>query len=179
MKTLTRIYAIIMAMVLALFSTGTVALAAEPTNEANIIESNIVDVTYNDDGSKETTYEFEITPDKVNENGIALLSADVDQTFTITAPYRGSSRTYAGNKLNVSVSATDANGNAVNTILAVQLCDHNSGESLREIQCSANGQPSHLYNYDIISGKLYYFQYLIAYGSQRTVRIHMVVTSHN
>lgn len=179
MKTLTRIYAMIMAMVLALFSTGTVAFAAEPQNETNIIESEVVDITYNNDGSVETTYEFEITPDKVNENGIALLSADVDQIFTITAPYRGSSRSYSGNKLNISVSATDANGNAVNTILATQLCDHNSGEVLREIQCSANGQPVHLYNFNITSGKLYYFKYLVAYGSQKTLKIHMVVTSHN
>lgn len=179
MKTLTRIYAMIMAMVLALFSTGTVAFAAEPTNETNIIESNIVDVTYNDDGSIETTYEFEITPDKVNENGIALLSADVDQTFTMTAPYRGSSRSYSGNKLNISISATDPNGNVVNAILATRLCDHTSEEVLREIQCSANGQPVHLYNFNITSGKLYYFQYLIAYGSQKTLKVHMVVTSHN
>lgn len=179
MKTLTRIYVTIMAMVLALFSTGTVALAAEPRNEANIIESNIVDVTYNDDGSTETTYEFEITPDKVNENGIALLSADVDQTFTITAPYRGASRRYSGNKLNISMSATDANGNTVNTILAAQLREHYTGDFVCELQCSANGQPAHLYDINISSGNLYYIQYLIAYGTQRTVKVHMVITSHN
>ncbi len=179
MKNLKRIQAFFFAMVMAIFSTGTTAFAAEPNNETTIIDSNIIDITYNDDGSVETTYEFEITPDKVDENGIALLSADVDQTFTMTAPYRGSSRSYRGNKLNISVSATDANGNAVNTILAVQLHEHYSEDLLCEVQCSANGQPSHLYDFNITSGKLYYFQYLIAYGTQKTLRVHMVVTSHN
>lgn len=179
MKTLTRIQAMFMAIVLTLFSTGTVAFAAEPTNEANIIESNIIDVTYNDDGSTETTYEFEITPDKVNEEGIALLSADVDQTFTMTSSHRGASRSYGGNKLNISMSATDSKGNAVNTILAAQLREHYTEDFLCELQCSANGQPVHRYDINITSGKLYYIQYLIAYGTQKTVKVHMVITSHN
>lgn len=178
MKTLTRIYVMIMAMVLALFSTGTIAFAAEPINETDIVESKLVDITYNDDGSVETTYEYEITPDKVSEEGIALLSADVDQTFTMTSSHRGASRSYGGNKLNISMSATDSRGSAVNTVLAAQLREHYTEDFVTELQCSANGQPVHLYDINITSGKLYYIQYLIAYGTQKTVKVHMVITSH-
>lgn len=179
MKTLAHINALIMAMVLVLFSTGTVAFASEPQDQATIIESNITHVTYNNDGSVETTYEFEITPDEVNENGIALLSANVDQTFTMTTSHRGSSRSYEGCKLNITMSATDTNGNAVNTILAARLCDHATESNLVEIQCSANGQPVHLYDFNITPGKLYYVQYLVAYGTQQTLRVHMKIISHN
>lgn len=178
MKTLTRIYAMIMAIVLALFSTGTVAFAAEPINETNIAESKIVDVTCNDDGSVKTTYEYEITPDKVNENGIALLSADVNQTFTMTSSHRGSSRSYNGNYLDVITSITDANGNSVGTLLAIRLCDHNTGKNLTEVQCWADGSTNVYYNIPITQGKLYYFQYLVAYGSQQTLRVHMEITAH-
>ncbi len=179
MKTLARINALIMAIVLTLFSTGTVAFASEPQNQATIIEGNIANVAYNNDGLVETTYDFEITPDKVNENGITLLSTDVDQTFIMTSYHRGSNRAYEGCKLNVTMSATDTNGNAVNTILAARLYEHNTESKLIEIQCSANGQPVHLYDFNITSGKLYYFQYLVAYGMQQTLRVHMKIISHN
>lgn len=178
MKTFKRIQAFLLAMVLAIFSTGTTAFAAE-TNENSNIDSNIVDVTINENGYVETTYEFEVTPDKMDSNGIALLSADVDQSFTMTSSHRGSSRSYSGRFLNVTMSATDTNGNAVNTILAARFCDHNTEDTLFELQCSANGQPRNLYDFSITSGKLYYFQYLIAYGTQQTIRVHMVITSHN
>ncbi len=179
MKTLARINVLIMAIILAAFSTGTVAFASEPSNQANIIKGNIVDVSQNNDGSTETTYEFKVTPDKVNENGVALLYADVDQTFNMTTSHRGASRSYEGSKLNVTMSATDINGCTVNTILAARLYDHNTGSKLTEIQCTANGQPVHLYDFSITSGKLYYFQYLVAYGTQQTLRVHMTIISHN
>lgn len=177
MKTLKRVQAFFFAMVMAIFSTGTTALAAE-TNETTVIDSNIVDVTYNDDGSVETTYEFEITPDKVNENGIALLSADVNQTFNMTTSHRGSSRSYNGNYLDVTVRVSDVNGNSVGTLLAIRLCDHQTEKILTEIQRWADGSTATYFNIPITSGTLYYFHYLVAYGSQQTLRVHMEITAH-
>lgn len=179
MKTFKRIQAIFFAIVMAIFSTGTTAFAAEPANPEPVVNGNVVDVNYNDDGSVKTTYEFEITPDKVNEDGIALLSADVDQTFTMTSSHRGATRSYGGNFLDITVTVTGPNGSSVGTILAIRLYDNNTGRMLTEIQRWADCNLGTYFDIPITRGQPYYFQYLIAYGSQQTVRVHMEITSHN
>lgn len=179
MKTFKRISAFFLAMIMAVLSMGTTAFAVETNEDTSVVNGNIVDVTYNDDGSIETTYELEITQDKENGYGIALLSNPVDQTFTMTDSHRGSTRTYNNNYLNVTVSATDTNGNAVNTVLAVRLHKSPNGEHLYEMQCAANGLSVTSYDIPITNGGTYYFQYLIAYGTQRTLRVHMIITPHN
>ena len=46
-----------------------------------------------------TEYDFEVTPDMV-ENGVVTLStAAVDTTFNVTGSHTGSTRTYRGNTL--------------------------------------------------------------------------------
>lgn len=178
MKTFKRISAFFLAMIMAVLSMGTTAFAVEPNEDTSVVNGNIVDVTYNDDGSIETTYELEITQDKENGYGIALLSNPVDQTFTMTDSHRGSTRTYNNNYLDFKVDATDSNGNAVSTILAIQLYSK-SNNLIREEQVWANGNSYSYLNIPITSGSAYYFKYLIAYGTQRTLRVHMVITPHN
>ncbi len=111
----------------------------------------------------------------IDENGYGIMPLDVDDTFWITNSYTGSTRTYYGNTLRYAITVTDANGNAVNSVLAVRL--YNSKDSMiREYQFNADGGQ---YNREISisSGSSYYFKYLLAYGSVRTLKIRMQIIS--
>lgn len=72
-----------------------------------------------------TEYDFEVTPDMV-ENGVVTLStAAVDNTFNVTGSHTGSTRTYRGNTLRYQITITDTNGRAVDNIMAVRLYKSN------------------------------------------------------
>lgn len=161
MKLFKRIQSIALTLIMCLGAvTGTTAFAAEVPEET--IE----------------TYDFEITPAE-NEEEINLLStSSVNNTFNVYLEHTGSSRTYSGNYLRYSIEITDTNGNAVDNILAVRLYD-SKGSLKSEGQFWADGSLNIIQNIPISSGASYYFKYLLAYGSARTLRVHMEITSYN
>lgn len=161
MKIFKRIQIMILALVMCLGTIGgTTAFAAEIPEET--IE----------------TYDFEITPAE-NEEEISLMStSSVNNTFNVYMEHTGSSRTYSGNYLRYSIEITDTNGNAVDNILAVRLYD-SKGSLKSEGQFWANGSLNIIQNIPVSSGTSYYFKYLLAYGTARTLRVHMEITSYN
>lgn len=161
MKIFRRIQVLFLALIMC-FGTvsGTTAFAAE------VLEGTV------------ETYEFEITPSK-NDDKISLMStSNVDDTFNVYLEHTGSSRTYSGNYIRYSIEITDTNGNAVDNILAVRLYD-SSNTLKRENQFWANGSISAVQNIPVSSSQSYYFKYILAYGTARTLRVRMTITSYN
>lgn len=161
MKIFKRIQIMILALVMCLGTFGgTTVFAAEIPEET--VE----------------TIEFEITPDE-NSGEISLMAtSNVDDTFNVYLDHTGSSRTYSGNYIRYTIKVTDTNGNPVDNILAVRLYD-SSGSLKCEGQFWADGSISAVQDIPISSGTSYYFKYLLAYGTARTLRVHMTITSYN
>ena len=123
------------------------------------------------------TYDFEISP---SENGgtVSLMStSNVNDTFNVTGQHTGSSRIYSGNHIRYIITITDSNGNPADNILAVRLC--RNGSIKRENQFWANGSTSIIQDIPVESGVPYYFEYLLAYGTVRTLKVHMIIESYN
>lgn len=161
MKTAKKIKGLLLATVMCISTLSTPVLAAETETTSETME-----------------YDFEIAPDMIRDDGIAVLStSSVDNTFNVTGSHTGSTRSYSGSKLRYSIRITDTNGNAANNILAVRFCQN--GRTLREDQYWANGSTSVVQGIPISSGQSYYFQYLLAYGTTRTLKVHMVISSYN
>ena len=164
MKIFKRIQVMFLALVMCLGSVGgTTALAAEIHNEA-----------------KETiaTYDFEILTAETGGEIDLLAVSNVNNTFNVYNSHTGSSRNYSGNYLRYCIEITDVNGNPVDNILAVQLYD-STNTLRRENQFWADGSISAVQDIPISSGTSYYFKYLLAYGTARTLRVHMTITSYN
>ena len=124
------------------------------------------------------TIEFEITPNENTGEANLMATSNVDDTFNVYLDHTGSSRTYSGKYIRYSIEITDTNGNAVDNILAVRLYD--SRGSLRsEGQFWANGAINAVQDIPVSSGQSYYFRYLLAYGTARTLRVRMTITSYN
>ena len=124
------------------------------------------------------TIEFEITPNENTGEANLMATSTVDDTFNVYLDHTGSSRTYSGKYIRYSIEITDTNGNAVDNILAVRLYD--SRGSLRsEGQFWANGAINAVQDIPVSSGQSYYFRYLLAYGTARTLRVRMTITSYN
>lgn len=162
MKIFKRLQVMFLALVMCLVSVGgTTAFAAEIPEET--VE----------------TIEFEITPNE-NNGEISLMStSNVDDTFNVYLSHTGSSRTYSGRYIRYSIEITDTNGNAVDNILAVQFFDSATNTLRRENQFWANGSISAVQDIPVSSGQSYYFKYLLAYGTARTLRVRMTISSYN
>lgn len=161
MKIFKRIQIMILALVMCIGTIGgTTAFAAEIPEET--VE----------------TIEFEITPNENTGEANLMTTSNVDDTFNVYLDHTGSSRTYSGKYIRYSIEITDTNGNAVDNILAVRLYD--SRGSLRsEGQFWANGAINAVQDIPVSSGQSYYFRYLLAYGTARTLRVRMTITSYN
>lgn len=161
MKIFKRIQIMILALVMCIGTIGgTTAFAAEIPEET--VE----------------TIEFEITPNENTGEANLMATSNVDDTFNVYLDHTGSSRTYSGKYIRYSIEITDTNGNAVDNILAVRLYD--SRGSLRsEGQFWANGAINAVQDIPVSSGQSYYFRYLLAYGTARTLRVRMTITSYN
>lgn len=161
MKIFKRIQVMFLALVMCLGTVGgTTAFAAEIPEET--VE----------------TVEFEITPNKNTGEVSLMATSNVDDTFNVYLEHTGSSRTYSGKYIRYTIKVTDANGNPVDNILAVRLYD-SSNSIRRENQFRADGSISAVQDIPVSSGSSYYFKYLLAYGTARTLRVHMTITSYN
>ena len=161
MKIFKRLQVIFLALVMCLGTVGgTTAFAAEIPEET--VE----------------TLEFEITPNENNGEISLMATSNVDDTFNVYLSHTGSSRTYSGRYIRYSIEITDTNGNAVDNILAVRLYD-STGSLKSEGQFWANGSLNIIQDIPVSSGRSYYFQYLLAYGTARTLRVHMEISSYN
>ena len=108
-----------------------------------------------------------------------MATSNVDDTFNVYLSHTGSSRTYSGRYIRYSIEITDTNGNAVDNILAVQFFDSATNTLRRENQFWANGSISAVQDIPVSSGQSYYFKYLLAYGTARTLRVRMTISSYN
>ena len=161
MKTFKRIHTLFLALIMCISTlSGTTAFAAEIPQETTEI------------------YDFEVTFNEGSEETMLTPRADVNNTFNVYLEHTGSSRTYSGRYLRYSIEITDTNGNPVDNILAVRLYD-SSNSLKRENQFWANGSLNIIQNIPISSGTPYYFKYILAYGTARTLRVHMEITSYN
>ena len=128
-------------------------------------------------GEKGTIYEFDITPEMINEDGSVVMplsqNSTINQSFYMTTEHTGSTRTYYGNTIRFAITITDANGNAVDNIVAVRLY-RSSGALMEEHQVRCDGFQNNR-EVSISSGSSYYFKYLLAYGTARTLKVHMII----
>ena len=161
-----------MAIITLILSSSTVAFAAENETECTM-EENIVSVEQLENGKTRTTYEFEVEPEEVDENGIATYA--VDSSFTMTGTYyRGADRKYNGNYLSYNITVTGANGNAVDKAVSAQLWDYN-GNCLSVCTVTADGSTTTVPNISIVANRMYYFKYYLVSGSTSNLRIRMVI----
>lgn len=162
-----------MAIMMLVLSIPTVAFATENDPEQEITEK-VVSVEQLDNGKTRTTYEFEVTPEDVDENGVATYA--VDSSFTMTGTYyRGADRKYSGNYISYQMTVTASDGSAVDKKVAIQLWDYNHSTYLQEHIVSANGITVMEPEFAITPNRTYYFKYYLKYGSSSNLRIRMVI----
>lgn len=125
----------------------------------------------------EQTLDFEITSE--SGEGYVVMPRAIDQTFTMTSSHRGADRTYSGSYLTYSVSITDANGNACDNLVRIELFDYNNASARHTSGVQANGNFYVYANIPITSGRVYYFRYTVTSGAARTLRVHMQINAHN
>lgn len=101
---------------------------------------------------------------KVNTDGVMMM-ANIDDTFNIHGFHRGSTRSYYQNSLSFNITMTNQSGQVLTdgTILAIRLVDASTGYT-REWQTSSYGYSVN--NIPITYGGRYYFEYVVAYGTQ-------------
>lgn len=125
------------------------------------------------------TLDFEITSESGSEDGYIVMPRAIDQTFTMTSYHRGADRTYSGSYLTYSVSITDADGNACDNLVKIELFDYNNASARHTSGVQANGNVYGYANIPITSGRVYYFKYTVTSGATRSLRVHMQINSHN
>ncbi len=181
MKFLKNISMVLMAMVMAVCSIPTVAMAAEVgdvmPNPAETAE--LVGVEYNEDGSRTEVYEFNVTQTTAANGDYGIMPLSLDQSFTMGASHRGGDRSYSGSKLRFSVTVTDQNGNAVDNWVAVELHDYNHASAITGTSVYANGGTTTISEISITPGRLYYFTYARTSGASRTLKVRMRITDYN
>lgn len=180
MKTKKRVFSFLAGVVMTFTGLQTVALADE-TNAYDSPTSNVevISVEELDDGTIQTTYEIELTPESVDENGVATYSTRaIDSSFTMTGSYyRGADRVYSGNCLSYQMTVTAADGTAVDKQVSIQLCDYNHTQFLREDIIDADGITVKVTKVPITANRTYYFKYYLAYGSSSNLKIRMVINT--
>lgn len=168
-----RLVSFAMAIMMIVISLSTVAFAAETDTEPVMPES-IISVEQLDNGKTRTTYEFEITTENVDENGIATCA--IDSSFTMTGTYyRGADRKYSGNYLDYTMIVTSSNGSAVDKQVSIQLWDYNHSYSLHTNIVTANGTAVTQYDVPIVANRTYYFKYYLASGTSSNLKIRMII----
>ena len=179
MKVFKRTIATILASIMMICSTALQVSAIE--NEALTIPvtAELVDVQTAANGVTISTYEMEVTPDMVSEGGIAVASTSLDQSFNMTTSHRGADRTYPDNYLNYSITVTDANGNAVDNTISVQLWDYNHSYALTDTRVKADGSTTIIRAVPITANRVYYFRYVLTAGTTRTLRVRMQIYSYS
>lgn len=152
-----KMFSLILAVIMAMSCMCMTSFAAEETTDEPIL------------------YSYEVTSDMLEE-GVAVPFA-IDQTFTMTTTHRGADRTYSGNTLRYAVTITDANGNAVDNQVRVDLHDYNSSVALQSCGIDADGY-THVFDVSITSGRVYYFKYTKIAGTTRTLRVNMYIYAY-
>lgn len=178
MKGFKRFTSMLLAGTMMLASTVVQASAIENEVSAIPVTAEIVDVQTGENGETITTYEMEITPENANE-GIAIASTSLDQTFNMTTSHRGADRTYPDNYLNYAITVTDVNGNAVDNIIAVQMYDYNHTYPLKDTRVHADGSTTAVRGVSITPNRVYYFRYTLTSGTTRTLRVRMQIYSYS
>ncbi len=164
-----------MAIMMLVLSIPTVAFAAENDPEQEMAEK-VVSVEQLDNGKTRTTYEFEVTPDDVDENGVATYA--IDSSFTMTGTYyRGADRKYNGNYLDYTMIVTASDGSAVDKQVSIQLWDYNHNYSLHTDIVTANGTAVTEFSVPIVANRTYYFKYYLVSGSTSNLKIRMIIDS--
>ena len=162
-----------MAMLMLVLNFSTDAFAAE-NNAVQVMPENVISVEELDNGKTRTTYEFEITPENVDENGIATCA--IDSSFTMTGTYyRGADRKYSGNYLDYTMIVTASDGSAVNKQVSIQLWDYNHSYSLQTDIVRADGTAVTEFGIPIVANRTYYFKYYLASGTSSNLRIRMII----
>ena len=162
-----------LAIMMLVLNFSTVAFAAENDAEQMMTE-NVVSVEQLDNGKTRTTYEFEIAPEDVDENGIATYA--VDSSFTMTGTYyRGADRKYSGNYLDYTMIVTGSNGNPVDKQVSIQLWDYNHSYSLHTDIVNADGTAVTEYGVPIVANRTYYFKYYLVSGTTSNLRIRLII----
>lgn len=169
----TRCISLALAAFMLLPGISTTAFAAD--NDAKVVDdTNIVSVEKKDNGKTETTYEFELTPEDIDENGIATYA--IDSSFTMNGTYhRGGDRKYSGNYLDYTMIVTSSNGAAVNKQLSIQLWDYNHSYSLHTNVVTANGVAVTQFGVPIVANRMYYFKYYLASGTSSNLKVRMII----
>lgn len=179
MKNFKRFTGMFLAGAMMLSSTAFQVSAIE--NEVSVIPATaeIVDVQKGSNGETITTYEMEVTPEMLAEGDIAIASTSLDQSFNMTTSHRGADRKYPDNYLSYSITVTDANGNAVDNTISVQLWDYNHSYALVDSRVDADGSTSTISQVSITPNRTYYFKYVLTYGATRTLRVRMQIYSYS
>ena len=168
-----RFVSFAMAIMMLVLNLSTVAFAAENDTE-QMLPENVVSVEQLDNGKTRTTYEFEVTPEDVDENGIATCA--VDSSFTMKGTYyRGADRKYSGNYLDYTMIVTASDGSAVDKQVSIQLWDYNHNYSLQTDIVTANGAAVTEFGVPIVANRTYYFKYYLASGSTSNLKIRMII----
>lgn len=164
-------------MICSLTANAMAAEAGEMTPNCNAAE--LVSVEHDADGTEIAVYECELTPEATADGDYGIMPLSLDQTFTMGSTHRGGDRTYSGNKLQISVKITDANGNAVDNRVSVQLHDYNHSYALFSANVNADGGMKTESGISITPGRTYYFYYQVLSGASRTLKVRMIITDYN
>lgn len=173
-KGMMRFISLMVATLTMLFGSVTMVHAEEPVDGV-LNPENIVSVEKLDNGKTRTTYEFELTPESVDENGVATFA--IDSSFTMTGTYyRGADRKYDGNYLDYTMIVTGADGSAQsNKMVSIQLWDYNHSYSLQTDVVRADGSATTEFGVPIVANRTYYFKYYLATGTSSNLRIRMII----
>lgn len=170
-----RFMSLALAMVMLMLSVPTFAYATETDPEQELPE-NVVSIEELDNGKIRTVYEFEVTPESVDDDGVATYA--IDSSFTMTGTYyRGADRKYSGNYLDFTAIITATDSSASSSQIAVQLWDYNHAYSLHTTYVTANGAAVSIYDISIVANRTYYFKYYLASGSSSSFKIRMIIDS--
>ena len=142
--------------------------------EDNGVNSNAKVVSVEELENGEVQYILELTPQSVDENGVATYA--IDSSFTMTGSYyRGADRKYSGNYIDYSIQVTGADGNPQTTKqIQAQLWDYNSN-CLRVTTVTADGAITTEPNVKIVPNRTYYFKYYLVTGSSSNLRVRMII----
>lgn len=148
-------------MTVATFGTTTAFAAEDTANEETVLLDEYI-ISENDTSG--------ILPN-------SALTTLVNQTFYMTTKHRGSTRTYNYHNLGCICNFYDSNGKPLTdgTVLEIRLIDASTNTVVDAWQGGSNGcvlGPVHSITY----GGRYYFEYVVAYGTQ-SLKLEMLIVT--